>query len=318
MQRVIRLALAMTFVTAVVVGTAASADAQADDSAGDNIVVLTGRADVRADDRVDNVFIADGPVVIDGTVQDTVVALNGDVIVRGSAQEDVVVLDGRVVIEESGHIGGDVVSRRRPVIREGGRFDGSWERWNASSFRKGIAVGSRVVLWVAFTISSLALGLLLLALAPRAARAVSAATRDSVGAVIGWGLIIAMGLPIAAVLVLLTIVGIPLGLGVLGALGLVYGIGYVTGAWILGRRILAGAHPFVAFLVGWVILRLVVLVPIIGGLVSFAATVVGLGSIAVAIYRARRPAELLVRDGGLPGDDDRRNDEFDAQKELLD
>ena len=292
MHLVTRLALAVTLVSAVVLVGAAPAHAQADDSTGDNIVVLTGRADVRADDRVDNVFIADGPVVIDGTVRDKVVALNGDVIVRGSAQEDVVVLDGRVVIEESGHIGGDVVSRRRPVVREGGRFDGSWERWNASSFREGIAIGSRVVLWIALTISSLALGLLLLALAPRAAHAVSAATRNSIGAVIGWGLIVAIGLPIAAVLVLLTVVGIPLGLGVIGALGLIYGIGYAAGAWILGRRILADAHPFVAFLVGWGILRVVDLLPIIGGLVTFAVTIVGLGAIAVAIYRARRSSAV--------------------------
>ena len=317
MHRVIRLAFAMTLVAGVGLAGAVPAHAQADDSTGDNIVVLTGRAEVRPDDRVDNVFIADGPVVIDGTVRDKVVALNGDVVVRGSAQEDVVVLDGRVVIEETGHIGGDVVSRRRPVIREGGRFDGSWERWNASSFREGIAVGSRVVLWIALTISSLALGLMLLALAPRAAHAVSAVIRDSLGAVIGWGLIVAIGLPIAAVLVLLTVVGIPLGLGVIGALGLVYGIGYVTGAWILGRRILSDAHPFVGFFVGWGILRVASLVPIIGGLVSFAATVVGLGAIAVAIYRARRPS-LPVRDSGLPGHDDGRNDELRTEKELLD
>ena len=42
-----------------------------------------------------------------------------------------------------------------------------------------------------------------------------------------------------------------------------------------------------AFLVGWAILRVVALIPILGGLVWFAAVVVGLGALAVAIWRAR-------------------------------
>jgi hypothetical protein len=33
------------------------------------VVVLTGRAEVRGDEAVDNVFVADGPAVVDGRVQ---------------------------------------------------------------------------------------------------------------------------------------------------------------------------------------------------------------------------------------------------------
>ena len=74
----------------------------------------------------------------------------------------------------------------------------------------------------------------------------------------------------------------PLGVGLLLALGLIYGIGYTAGAWILGRRVVTGASPIVAFLVGWGILRVIALVPVLGWLVSLAAIVVGLGAIAVA------------------------------------
>jgi hypothetical protein len=42
-----------------------------------------------------------------------------------------------------------------------------------------------------------------------------------------------------------------------------------------------------AFLVGWGILRVLALVPILGGLVGFAAVVFGLGALAVGIWRAR-------------------------------
>ena len=40
-------------------------------------------------------------------------------------------------------------------------------------------------------------------------------------------------------------------------------------------------------LVGWGILRILALVPILGGLVWFAAVVFGLGALLVAIWRAR-------------------------------
>jgi hypothetical protein len=45
----------------------------------------------------------------------------------------------------------------------------------------------------------------------------------------------------------------------------------------------------VALLAGWGIMRVVALVPIAGALVWLAATIVGLGALAVALWQARRP-----------------------------
>jgi hypothetical protein len=92
-----------------------------------------------------------------------------------------------------------------------------------------------------------------------------------------------------------TILALPLGLGVLLALALVYGIGYTTAAWLLGRAVAGRAQPFLAFLAGWGILRVVALVPVLGGLVWCAAVVVGLGAIVVAAYRARAPLAPAAR-----------------------
>jgi hypothetical protein len=87
------------------------------------------------------------------------------------------------------------------------------------------------------------------------------------------------------------VVGIPLGLGLLAALGLIYALGYGASAWILGRSLLRPPTAWaVAFLVGWAILRVVALVPILGGLVWFAAAVFGLGVLVVAIWRGRSAA----------------------------
>ena len=297
MRSVVRASITLLVALFALTAAAPAASAQAEEEP-DNIVVLTGRAEVRAGETVDNVVIFDGPVVVDGTVNDALVAFNGDVLIRGTAREDVVAADGRVTVADGGRIEGDVVSRHRPVVEGDGRLDGSWERWNPRAWSNATSVVGWLALWLAFTVSSLILGLLLGLLAPRAAAAVDAAARP-IGPVILWGLVLLIGLPIVAAIAMVTLVGLPLGIGLLLALGLIYGIGYTAGAWILGRRVVSRASPIVAFLVGWGILRLVALVPVLGWLVSLAAIVVGLGAIAVAGRRARR-RDVVADESGEP------------------
>jgi hypothetical protein len=147
-------------------------------------------------------------------------------------------------------------------------------------------------------VSTLVLGLVLGLLAPRAASAVDDAAHAT-GPVILWGLVLVIGLPIVAILAMVTLVGLPLGLALLLALALIYGIGYTAGAWIIGRRIMSRASPIIAFLVGWGILRVLALVPFLGGLAWLVAVVVGLGAILVAVRRARRH-ELVTAEPGPP------------------
>jgi hypothetical protein len=138
------------------------------------------------------------------------------------------------------------------------------------------------------SVSTLVVGLVLVWLVGRGAAGILEAGRTQVGPAIGWGLLVFFGLPILAVMALVTLVGIPLGLGLLAALGLLYALGYGASAWVLGRSLLRPPTAWaVAFLVGWGILRVVALVPILGGLVWFAAVVFGLGVLVVAIWRGR-------------------------------
>jgi hypothetical protein len=137
-------------------------------------------------------------------------------------------------------------------------------------------------------VSTLVVGLVLVWLVGRGAAWILEAGRTGIGPAIGWGLLVFFGLPILAIIALVTLVGLPLGLGVLAALGLIYALGYGATAWIVGRRILGEPTAWVlAFLVGWGILRVLALIPILGGLVWFAAVVFGLGALLVAIWRAR-------------------------------
>jgi hypothetical protein len=150
----------------------------------------------------------------------------------------------------------------------------------------GLAVGFGI--WLAITVSALLLGVLLLWIFPRAAAAVYEVAESRVGAAIGFGLLAFFAIPIVGVILLVTLLGLPLGVLLLLALAPLYALGYTASAWALGRRILgAPANRFLAFLAGLAILRVVSLVPILGGLIWFAATVFGLGLILLAASRAR-------------------------------
>jgi hypothetical protein len=298
MRVVTRVFLAVVLAVLALVAGASAAGAQAEDEP-DNIVVLTGRAEVREGETVDNVVIFDGDVTVDGIVRDNVVAFHGDVLINGTARDNVVAADGRVTVADGGLVEGDIVSRRRPVVESGASFEGSWERWNPRAWRGAWSIVGWFALWLAVTVSTLILGLVLGLLAPRAVRAVDAAASDW-GPVILWGLALLIGLPIIAVIAMVTLVGLPLGLGLLLALGLIYGIGYTAGAWVLGRRVASQASPVVAFLAGWGILRVIALIPFLNVLAWLAATVVGLGAIVVAMHRARRGEIVADAEAALP------------------
>ena len=272
---------------AVVALSVSPAFAQTDESPdGTDQVVLTGRLEVAEGETVDTAVIFDGPAQIDGTVRDAVVVFNGDAEVTGTVDGDVWVFNGDLVIRSGAEVGGDLVTRTTPEVEEGATVEGDRSnvavRWDVDF----IDFAGRVAWWVAYSVSTLVLGLLLLAFAPALAPRVGDVVRFRLGASIGWGFGLFFLLPIAAVLLLITLVGIPLGLYTLLALALIYTIGYVVSLIAAGGLLLrSNPSRYLTFLVGWLVLRLLALIPVVGGLLWFAASVWGLGLLAVAIRR---------------------------------
>jgi hypothetical protein len=250
-------------------------------------IVLTGRLDVAADQTVDAAVILDGPARVDGTVRETLVVLNGDAEISGTVEEDVVVINGDVVIRSGAEIAGDLVTQSTPTIEDGATIRG--DRSNPMTrfdfdFATGFA--GRIAWWIVYSVSVLILGLLLLAFAPRVFPAVRDAATAGVGSSIGWGAGLFFLLPIGSVLLLVTVVGIPLGVFTLLALAFIYTLGYVGATIGLGSRLTnAMRSRYAAFFLGWVVLRLLALIPFVGGWLWFLGSVWGLGLLAVAIRR---------------------------------
>jgi hypothetical protein len=235
--------------------------------------------------------VIDGPVRIAGRVTGDVVAVADDVTLAGQIDGDLTTVAGRATLLPNARVGGDLhYGDEKPSIARGAQVAGdvSDEGWRDLEDPISGWLGWAAV-WLAFTVSALVLGLVLLAFAPRAADRTLDALRTATGPVIGWGFALLIGLPILAVIALITLVGIPFGLALLLAMLPLLAVGYVTGAWLTGRLLVKPPRSrFLAFLAGLAILRVLALIPFISPLVWLAATVVGLGALIVAAWRAGR------------------------------
>jgi hypothetical protein len=284
--RLVFIASASVLVLGAVLASAASAQVDDEDLGSDDQVVLTGRLSVPEGTTTGIAVIFNGPATIAGTVTETLVVFNGRTEISGTVEGDVVVFNGDVLVRSGAVIGGDLVTRQTPQIEDGATVRGD-TLGIESRLRWQMRFLARFIWWVGYSISTLLLGFLLLWLAPSLDAAGIRAVRERMGAAIGMGAAAFFLLPLAAVLFLVVVVAIPLGIFLLLALALLYTVGYVVGAHAIGRALVKPpSGRFVAFLAGWVLVRLVGLIPIVGSIAWLLVTIFGLGVLWVAMRRA--------------------------------
>ena len=302
------------------------AAASAQRSGPDDDHVGSGPVDVaRGKTVMGDVVRFGGPVRVAGRVTGDVVALGGSATVSGDVEGDVVALGGSAALGPGARVDGDVIApagtarigaRARvggEVVHGEGSLDvdpsasvaGGFQRANAERFGPafgllglvGPAASGLTFLgsWGVGTAVSLMLGLLLLWLGPVAARAAFDAARDAPGEVVGAGFAFVLGLPVFVVLALVTVVGIPLAVVAALTIPPLLALGYAASGWLLGRALVrAPRNGYLAFLVGWGILRLVALVPIASWLAGGAATIFGCGALALVAWRTRRSPSTIA------------------------
>jgi cytoskeletal protein CcmA (bactofilin family) len=258
---------------------------------GDAIVVVSGDVTVPRGETVDGIYVASGDVQVAGKVDGDVVLAAGDATVSGRIDGDLVTFGGQARLLPRAYVSGDVrYGDERPLVSGDAivRGDVTKEDWGDSiDFLPFLGA---FVFWLAVGISMAILGVLLLLIAPRAADALYARSRERVGPVIAIGFAIGICLPLAATIALVTLVGIPLAFVIGFSLLPLAAVAYVTACYALGRRVVGEAHSqFWAFLAGLAILRVAALIPFLGFLVGLAAVIFGFGLIGAAIGAARDP-----------------------------
>jgi hypothetical protein len=274
-------------------------------SAATDHVVITGGATVPAGQTAGDVVVVDGTVNIAGHVTGDVISVSGPVRVTGRVDGDLIAVSDRAVLGSTARVGGDLrYGDERPALARGASVGGEVSNEDWADAANGWGWVSLIGWWLAVSVSTLLVGVLLVVLAPAALYAAERAARERRGATVAWGLGLAIGVPLLAVLALVTLVGIPFGVALLLAAIPVLLVAYVTGAWILGRRVLRNrsTSPWAALFAGWAILRVLALIPVVGALVGLVAMVVGLGALAVALWRAGRSDAPEARpEGPAPG-----------------
>ena len=238
-----------------------------------------------------------GRIRFDGNTHDYLQANGGEVRIDGTVRGDAEVRAERVQVGPGARIGGKLIvhAERPPVVAEGAQIAGGVEFEQADiavqfddgnavhDFSLGHGVGS--FLWM---LGVFVAGVLFtLAFPAYSARAADWIGREPLRS-LGLGFVVLVCLPILGVLLLITIVGIPLALILFMLYLLLLFLGWVTAALFVGRKGLAlvrSSQPVTtawrigALLVAVIALWLVGQVPLIGGWVTFAALVLGIGAL---------------------------------------
>lgn len=268
---------------------AASLSVGTDDDA---IVSINGDVEVESRDTVKGVFIVNGDARIAGRVDGDVVLVAGDALIRGHVDGSVVTIAGRARLLSTARVGGDLIyGDKRPQVAPGSIVTGDVEKIGWRDSLSLLPLVAAFAFWLAVSVSTAILGVLLLLLAPRAADAAIAQARSRFWTAAGIGAGIFVALPAIAILAAITLIGLPLAIGIALALLPLAAVAYVTAALALGRLMVKPpASRILAFLAGLAILRAAALIPAVGGLVWLGAVIVGLGLLGAAITAAR--AEL--------------------------
>src|SRR5262245_5246102 len=261
-------------------------------------IVLSGDVFVRRGQEVGEIVVLRGSVAVAGVVRGDVVVIDGRIRVTGQVSGSVVNVDGPIVLGPSSQVIGDVLAHDAVTEAEGAEVGGDVRDGVTFSLGAPIEALGSLAPWLAIWLSVLALGFLLLWLAPRGADATARAGLGSPWHSAGWGVVALVALPLAGLLGLFTLALLPLGIGILLSLFLISSIGVAWSALALGRLIWREPRGRVlALLVGWAILAAVAAIPYVGTVVWPLGSAFGLGACSVAIWR-RRGGASRGRSGG--------------------
>jgi hypothetical protein len=260
------------------------------------LVSTQGDVTIPAGEHADVVVVVQGSATVQGEVN-TLVVVDGNATLTGARLETVVAVKGTVEVGDGTVITGELQRLDATVHQSGdAEIEGGITDMSGWLIQAGAVLApALILLWIGFGISTIAAALLLAGIASRQVReAERLMSRDPL--VTGLiGLLGVVLIPVLAVLLLVTVVGAPLGLGVLLALlPLLAYAGYLVAAiWVgewLVQRLLPGPErerPFLAAVLGVVVLGALGLVPVLGLIVSLAS-LVGFGALLRMGFRALR------------------------------
>jgi hypothetical protein len=295
MKRLAALFGAIVLVAAFAAPVALAADAALPHT-GRVLMAFGGDISVPAGEQADVVLVVNGDAVIGGTVN-VLTVIDGTATFQGATVDTIAVISGTIDLQEGTTVLGNVRSIESTVTQAPGvKIAGDIKGVDAELVTLGMFLGPAILLFaVGLAIASVIAGLLLAAVGARQVRAAERVIAAEPLKVFGAGLLGAIVIPILAIVAILTIIGAPLGLGILlGFLPLVAFVGFLVAGIFIGEEILGTRkepetqRPYRGALLGIVLLQIIGLVPVVGGLATAVASLLGLGAILLISWRIVR------------------------------
>jgi cytoskeletal protein CcmA (bactofilin family) len=290
--------------------------------------------EVRVNEEVrGDAYVAGGRVEVDGRVRGDLLAAGGEVWIRGQVDQDlrvaggevtidgqvdrnVTVAGGKVTLTDNALIAGNLVAAGgevqvsdqariagKQVIKTPPQKDMNLKKdelmkpvQQAMSVLAGVAI---VVKWL----STLVMGLLLVAVFPKTVGKMMAAGQKRAGNSLLWGAVFSLVAPIMGVLLLFTLIGLPLGLLTLVAVVVAWYVGKLVAMVYVGQYVLdkvkshklnlfaKGPNQYVSFLTGALVFLVLGLVPLLGWFAKLLLVWIGVGVLVQEKWAWYRQAE---------------------------
>jgi cytoskeletal protein CcmA (bactofilin family) len=276
---------------------------------GRNVRAAGGQVEFGPASRIaGNVSVAGGQVSLRGAVLGHVHAAGGRVFIDGPVSGNVLAASGQVELGPNARIAGTLryrsggALRQDPAAQVQGGIQQMLPRWSSDDDsrphhgRRGWHGWYAGAGWL-WTAGLVLIAALLLAALPGGFTRVSQTLQARPGMSVLLGFVLIVCLPIAALLFLVTLIGIPLGLLTIALYLALLPLGYISAAIGLGdwalRRLRAEAAERLGWRIGAAGLSLVALallgaIPWLGGWMTFAALLAGLGAMLLQ-WRGRAP-----------------------------
>lgn len=239
--------------------------------------------------------LAGGTITVKGSVKESLHAAGGHITINGAIGGDASVAGGTLELGPEARIAGKLTFRGGELHRDpAAQVTGAVEHVRGDRQRHSRSDGHRFFRGWLWTAGLLVLTALIAAALPGPSQRMARELRERPWLTPLLGLVALTCVPVAAVLLILTIIGIPIAVLALFAYAALLLVGYVWLAVVVGGLLLDRVKPETAARTAWrvgaavlamLVLAILVRLPILGGLVTFTALVIGVGMIVGAVLR---------------------------------
>jgi cytoskeletal protein CcmA (bactofilin family) len=273
---------------------------------GGEVLLAGGRINVDSNADINGrLRAAGGNITLAGKYAKGVKAYGGNITLAGEVNGDAHLTGGTIEILPSAKINGDLYYTSREELKiDPAQVSGAvrrtaapkdWHGWEQGNHMRERSWGSRHGLSFSpfLLLGLIAAAAVFILLFPNATRGAQREVGASPWTSLGLGAAMLFTLPPVAILLMITVIGIPLAFALLALYPLLLLVGYLTTALYIGDRgataLKKDTTSSTWMRIGFVALALLALalirlIPFVGGIVFFAALLIGMGAWSLHLY----------------------------------